>query len=364
MESCTKMFRFATASLAPAALIIAASLWGGAWCLAALIAITVFVFAMDTLSRAVPAPHEDAATLARARQLSIALGGVHFVVLGLSLRAIANGDVVSGWPAAALALATGLFLGQVSNANAHELIHRPGRPERALGVAVYASMLFGHHASAHRLVHHVWVASDRDPNSARAGEGFYRFWLRAWAGSFVAGLRAENARRVRGRNRRSLPPHPYLIYGAGSAVALVAAFALAGWTGVAVLTGLAIYAQMQLMLSDYVQHYGLRRHRDAAGMPEPVGARHSWNAGAWYSTAMMLNAPRHSDHHLNPLRAFPGLRLEKTDMPMLPASFPVMGAIALVPPLWRKVMDPRVARWAGDTDDEARTASHSRPQNV
>jgi len=32
-------------------------------------------------------------------------------------------------------------------------------------------------------------------------------------------------------------------------------------------------------------------------------------------------------------------------MPMLPYSLPMMAVIALMPPLWRRVMDPRVAHW-------------------
>ena len=33
--------------------------------------------------------------------------------------------------------------------------------------------------------------------------------------------------------------------------------------------------------------------------------------------------------------------------PMLPRSLPVMGTIALLPPLWRRIMDRRAAAWAG-----------------
>jgi alkane 1-monooxygenase len=32
-------------------------------------------------------------------------------------------------------------------------------------------------------------------------------------------------------------------------------------------------------------------------------------------------------------------------MPKLPYSLPIMAVIALVPPLWRRVMDRRVAQW-------------------
>lgn len=65
---------------------------------------------------------------------------------------------------------------------------------------------------------------------------------------------------------------------------------------------------------------------------------------------MMLNAPRHSDHHQNPGRRFPALRLDTGTMPMLPAPMPVMATLALFPTVWRRIMDPRVSAWQGARD--------------
>jgi alkane 1-monooxygenase len=81
-------------------------------------------------------------------------------------------------------------------------------------------------------------------------------------------------------------------------------------------------------------------------MTERAGPQHSWNAPQWFSSAMMLNAPRHSDHHLHPGRPFPALRLDPADMPVLPHSMPVMATLALAPPLWRRAMAPCVSRWS------------------
>jgi alkane 1-monooxygenase len=200
-------------------------------------------------------------------------------------------------------LGAGLWFGQVSNPMAHELIHRSNRVRYGLGVAVYTSLLFGHHSSAHRLVHHRHAASAADPNSARAGEGFYRFFLRAWGGSFLRGWAEENALRARSKAGRWL--HPYAVYLGGAALALMVAASFAGGWGLVVWVALALHAQLQLMLSDYVQHYGLTRATRDDGRLEPVAARHSWNAPQWFSSAMMLNAPRHSDHHAHPARPFP-----------------------------------------------------------
>jgi len=53
------------------------------------------------------------------------------------------------------------------------------------------------------------------------------------------------------------------------------AFAWGGITTALAYIALAAYAQSQLLLSDYVQHYGLTRKTTGA-KPEPVGPSHSW----------------------------------------------------------------------------------------
>lgn len=99
------------------------------------------------------------------------------------------------------------------------------------------------------------------------------------------------------------------------------------------------------MITDYVQHYGLPRAPGPDGRPEPCGPQHSWNTPHAASSALMLNAPRHSDHHCRPRVAYPGLRLDTAAMPTLPHALPVMALIALWPRKWRQIMDPRAAQW-------------------
>ena len=341
---------FALASMTPAICLIVACLLGGVWPVLAVFSITVMVFLLDKLTGddwAAPDDHHG-------RVLSACLGMLHFAVLGAAVWAMGAGTYLSVLDKVLIFTAAGLWMGQVSNSNAHELIHRAARWPRRLGVAIYASLLFGHHASAHPKVHHVHAATDADPNSARLGEGFYRFLWRAWAGGFKAGLRAENMTRARAARELGPLSHPYLWYVIGAGTALVAAYGLAQTAGVLALIGIASYAQIQLFLSDYVQHYGLRRQILADGKPEPIGPRHAWNAPHWYSSAMMLNAPRHSDHHMHPSRSFPELDLNRDTMPMLPQSVPVMACVALVPPLWKRVMNPRVGAWMQDAPQPVR----------
>ena len=332
---------FAFASLLPVVLLGLACCFGGIWATAAVISITVFSYLLDRMTGDDwPEPKDQSGHV-----LSVIIAVMHFAILAGSVWAIALGDHLSLGDKVLIFIGAGLWFGQVSNSNAHELIHRNGRWARRLGIAVYCSLLFGHHASTHPKVHHVHVATDRDPNSARLGEGFYRFFARAWRGGFQEGLRAESTARARAAKVVPAWQHPFVGYILGAVVTIAVAAVLAGLKGVVILLIIVTYAQVQLFLSDYVQHYGLRRRIHSDGRAEPIGPQHSWNAPHWYSGAMMLNAPRHSDHHIHPTRAFPTLELSKETMPILPYPLPVMACIALVPNLWRRLMNPRVTKW-------------------
>ncbi len=328
-----RLHAFAFATLLPAALLVAGALWGGIWIWLASASVGLLWLVMDPLTML--APREGA--FPAGDGLLALLGVLQLAFLPLAIWALTGRLHGIDWVAGFIGF--GLFFGQVGNPAAHELIHRSDRRLMRLGAMVYVAFLFGHHTSAHRLVHHAQVATPGDPNSARRGLGFWRFLPRAWIGSFRAGLAAERALAARAPGRRR---NPYALYVGGGAVLILGTALSFGLLGVAIYLALAAHAQSQLLVSDYVQHYGLRRSKGPDGRFEPVSVRHSWNAAGWYSSAATLNAPRHSDHHAHPAKPYPQLILPD-GAPVLPAPLPAMALLALVPPLWRKVMDPRLA---------------------
>lgn len=335
------MILFALATISPAVLILTAAFWGGFWAWLAAGFVTVIAFSLDRLTPEEIENADPAAEFPGSTYLLVALGLMHLALLPVSVWAVGGDSALNMVERGLIALSASMLFGQISHPVAHELIHKSPRALRVLGQVIYTSMLFGHHASAHLRVHHVNVGSSADPNSARLGEGFYGFAIRAWPEGFRAGLRAEN------RLRQGHAPwrHPYILYLSGAAAISVGCYSLAGIPGLSALLMINLYAQLQILMSDYVQHYGLRRHQLADGSLEPVGPQHSWNAPHWFTSAMTLNAPRHSDHHTAPSRPYPALQLDEEKMPCLPFSLPVMAGIALVPPFWRQVMDHRCARW-------------------
>lgn len=329
---------FAAATLAPLALLSLGAAGGGLWLWAALAWLWLLSLTLDQLLPLIETDAPEGAEFPAADPLLTALGAATLALPPIAIAGVTQGALTLP-EQAALIFSTGLWLGQIAHPAAHELIHRSDRRLVRLGVAAYASIGMGHHASSHRLVHHRHVATPQDPATAPKGRGFWRYLPRAALGGFREGLRAENALRA----RQAKGPHPYVTYALLSATSLALATWIGGPTGLALWLLLAAHAQIQIHLSDYVQHYGLTRAIGPDGKPEPVAARHSWNSAHWFTSALLLNAPRHSDHHSNPARPYPALRLPE-DAPRLPWPLPLAATIALVPPLWRRLMKPHLAR--------------------
>jgi alkane 1-monooxygenase len=111
-----------------------------------------------------------------------------------------------------------------------------------------------------------------------------------------------------------------------------------------------VIAAATLEVINYVEHYGLERRLIAPGRYERVTHRHSWNAPQRYTNWLLFNLQRHSDHHAVARRRYQVLR-HHDDSPQLPAGYATMFVLALVPPLWRRVMNPRAlaCRAPGET---------------
>jgi len=140
--------------------------------------------------------------------------------------------------------------------------------------------------------------------------------------------------------------NPFWRYGALQIVTIALAIYLGGWVGLGLFLFQGFVAIWQLELTNYVEHYGLTRVHKGAGKYEHVLPRHSWNASHMASNWLLINLQRHSDHHYKPDRRFPLLQTYSDDeAPQLPFGYPVMTALAMVPPLWRRRMNPRVREW-------------------
>jgi alkane 1-monooxygenase len=334
--------RYAAITLPPLFLILlAGTAWGG-FAYVALIWLTLAAAIADKVMEPPKLSFDEEEIIPWSETLSIGLALGHILALVSTTSALASG-ALTFWQSLALFFATASFFGQVSHPNAHELIHRTPRALRALGGAIYTSIGFGHHVSAHRLVHHRHVGTEADPNTPRPGESFWEYLPRAWRGSFEAGIVCEVERLDRKGRGPNHITNPYWAWLGGALLSLVAITWIAGFGGALVLIGLAAMTGAQILMSDYVQHYGLQRLELPNGRFEPVAAHHSWNAPKGFSSYLMMNAPAHSEHHMHPDRSYEQLDPQAT-VPTLPYSMPVMAMVAMVPNTWSKMMDKRALK--------------------
>lgn len=240
----------------------------------------------------------------------------------------------------------GIISGAVGIVYAHELLHQKSRVERWLGDLLLASVLYSHFRSEHLLVHHRYVATPRDPVSARYNEGFHRYFWRVLTHCPPSALRAEAQMLARRGRSAWHPANPFWKYAALQLSMLALALAIGGWEGLGLFLVQALSAVWQLELTNYIEHYGLTRRHLGEGRYEHVLPRHSWNAAHKVSNWFLINLQRHSDHHYKPDRRFPLLQTYSAEeAPQLPLGYPAMAALAMIPPLWRRRMNPRVRAW-------------------
>ena len=244
-----------------------------------------------------------------------------------------------------LALGVGWTSGAAINMG-HELGHKKGAGERLLARFALAPSGYGHFAIEHVRGHHRDVATPEDSASSRMGESYYRFIRREIPGAFRRAWHIETERLSR-RGQRPVSLANEILQNA--AITAVLWLGLLAWLGPLVLPFLLIqaaFAYSLLSSANYVEHYGLRRGRDAQGRyvrPEP---RHSWNSNHLVSNLMLYQLQRHSDHHAHPTRRYQALR-HFNEAPQLPSGYFGMFLVAFIPRLWFAVMDQRVIDHAG-----------------
>ncbi|MEM9968221.1 MAG: alkane 1-monooxygenase [Pseudomonadota bacterium] len=246
----------------------------------------------------------------------------------------------------ALFFGVGVITGTIGINYAHELMHQKSKLERRLADFLLAMVLYSHFRSEHLLVHHRYVGTPRDPVTARYNEGFHRFYPRVLRECWLSAFRAEAQMLARKKLPWTHRSNPFFFYWSLQAVCIALAALLGGWAGVALFLVQAGVAIWQLELVNYIEHYGLTREHLGNGKYEYVKPRHSWNAAHRASNWLLINLQRHSDHHFKPDRRFPVLQNYGPDeAPQLPFGYPIMTMAAMMPPIWRRIMNPRVREW-------------------
>ncbi len=279
-------------------------------------------------------------------QLASVIAGA-FLFVSTDLTFFAFEGTLSGPAKLGIAISMGLIGGLGINFG-HELGHQNAGIEKWLAKAAFAPTFYGHFPLAHNSGHHVRVATPEDHSSARLGESIFRFLPRTVAGSLRLAWDLESAR-MRRSGRSAWHPSNEAVQSVVISIAFwTIPLALFGWPLLLFILIQAASGIALLETVNYLEHYGLLRQRTSSGRYERCKAEHSWNSDHLFSNFVLLNLQRHSDHHANPDKCYQSLR-SRPEAPQLPGGYAVMILLAWVPPLWHKVMGPRViAHYDGD----------------
>lgn len=244
------------------------------------------------------------------------------------------------WGYLGLAITTGTSMGIAINTG-HELGHKRARHERWLAKLALAPVAYGHFYVEHNRGHHVRVSTPEDPASSRYGESFYRFLPRTVIGSLVSAWELEKQRLERqGRSVWHWSNHNLNAW--ALTLALWAALIVwLGWLAVPFLLIQAVFGFQLLEVVNYLEHYGLLREKRDNGRYERCRPEHSWNSNRRVTNLFLYQLQRHSDHHAWPTRGYQALR-HFDEAPQLPGGYASMILVAWIPPLWFRIMNPRV----------------------
>lgn len=244
---------------------------------------------------------------------------------------VAGSGELSPWQALGLTLSVGLITGAQGITIAHEFGHKSARLDRWLARVLLYTVSYGHFTIEHNRGHHVRVATPEDPASARFGESFWAFLPRTLWGSFRHAWELDRSQ----------------VFGSVAVSILIAAAlgAAFGPLAIAFFIGQSAMAVTLLEGVNYIEHYGLQRQRLPDGKYERTSERHAWDSYEWLTNCFLVHLQRHADHHLEPSRPYAALQ-PREGSPKLPTGYAGMLPLALLPPLWFAVMNPRVPKAA------------------
>jgi alkane 1-monooxygenase len=235
--------------------------------------------------------------------------------------------------------AMGMMCGVFGINVAHELGHSTLKFEQFLSKLLLFSSLYLHFFVEHNKGHHKWIGTPHDPATARMHESLYCFFMRVIPNSLKSAWKIaanENKRKQKWKYWNEVSRYILI-----QSIAVIFIFLFLDWTlGVSFVLA-AFMGILLLETVNYIEHYGLMRAKVSEKRYAEVAPIHSWNSNFIVGRSVLFELTRHSDHHANPERPFESLR-SLPEAGKMPAGYPAMMLLALIPFLWFKVMNSRV----------------------
>lgn len=240
----------------------------------------------------------------------------------------------------ALFILAGLIIGLVGTITAHELTHRTWDPTSMLiGRWLLAFSFDTIFSIEHVYGHHRYVSTKEDPATAPRGRNVYFHILASTIKGNISAWKIEKKRLTR-KGYALFGPRNAVIRGHLMSVLLVAiAYALSGLMPTLFIIACMLWGKALLEIVNYMEHYGMVRNPET-----PVQPRHSWNTNKRISSWAMFNLTRHSHHHAQGEVPYQDLK-PYPEAPMMISGYLTTIVVALIPPLWHKLMIPKVLEW-------------------
>ena len=270
-----------------------------------------------------------------------------------------SGYLLLNWPELSLfgqigyVLSLGVVGGIIAINVGHELIHKNTKLEQISGGLLLSLVSYAGFKIEHVYGHHVHVSTPEDASSSRYNQSLYQFLPNAYIHNFLNAWKLQKARLAKkGKTLLSKDNELiwYYLHSVLVSVLLGGFFELLGsnfWIGVGVFFLQSFVAFTLLEIINYIEHYGLHRRKMSTGKYERVTPEHSWNSNYFLTNMFLFQLQRHSDHHAYAARRYQVLRHHE-DSPQLPFGYATMFVIALFPPLWKAIMNPRVKAYYQD----------------
>jgi alkane 1-monooxygenase len=265
---------------------------------------------------------------------------IHFYLLFLFCIQIQKEDIdlfiKIGW-----ITAYGISCGVLGINAAHELGHRSKTYEINMSKLLLMTSLYMHFYIEHNRGHHKNVSTEHDPASARYGETIYAFYFRSIIHSFISAWQIEKERLTIQKLSFLHYTNRMIIYTLLHIALLSSILFIFGFKVLIAFVIAAIIGILLLETVNYIEHYGLVRQQKENGTYERVRRWHSWNSNHVLGRIVLFELSRHSDHHYKADRPYQLLESHE-ESPTMPTGYPGMMLMAVVPPLFFKVMNNRV----------------------
>lgn len=250
-----------------------------------------------------------------------------------------------------LILSLGMVLGSNGINVAHELGHRNNPFAKFAAFLLLLPSNYAHFTLEHNYGHHKNVGTPKDPASAKKNENLFSFWLKTIRGSFINSWKIQS-KLLKQDGRPFLSWQNQMLWFSLSSVLFnVVVFLLFKQNVWLFLTGASIISVLLLETINYIEHYGLRRQVINGRVYEAVDVKHSWNSDHVVGRIFLYELTRHSDHHAKSTKKYQVLS-HADKSPQLPYGYPASMILALIPPVWYKLIHPILDQYQSSTSSE------------